>query len=261
MKRQEPESHPKARPGPRFSRDEAVPRMRAVARCLIEEEGASDLSFRKVASDPEPRVSYSAPPHHFGSNAGMLAAVACEVFEELTAALKGRRESQPPTLGALNELELCLAGFALKQPLLYQAAHAPELWQVITELPDSGEERVDEKESRRKSREREEGWLQGALRTRDDAFGEFLMAARDAMASGETEEESHEEPDVPSLVAEPRFALTPALATPDPEDVARIVTALVNGYLTQLWNERAAPDESPLEDVGRLLRLALTGLL
>jgi len=221
-----------ARPGPRFARREGEPRIRAVVRRLLEEGGAAGLSFRKVASDPELKLSYGAPLHYYGTNAGMIGAVASDVFRELASGLRLQRLAAPPTLNTLVALARCLAVFAIGRQRLYQAAHSRELWNAVLA---AGE--LDQAESPGgNAKDRSIPWLKGVADSRDQAFEEFVIAARDALAQA------------------------PAHSPASHEDLARMVTALVDGYLFQLWNELAEPEQSPVEDITRLVQLALLGL-
>lgn len=46
---------------------------------------------------------------------------------------------------------------------------------------------------------------------------------------------------------------------PEPGEVARMVTTIVDGYLFQLINEKV-PSRNPKKEVGSLVRLALKGI-
>jgi AcrR family transcriptional regulator len=92
---------------------------------LIAERKGADLSLREVAR--RAGVTYAAPYHHFADKSALLAAVACEGFQELVSRLEratARRVSLGSELQALAETYIA---FALEQPSHYRVMFLPEV--------------------------------------------------------------------------------------------------------------------------------------
>ncbi len=228
---------PSKNPGPRFERGDAAPRMREAAARIIEEQGLSGLSFRALARDEALGVSHSAPLHHFGTTAGLLGAVAAEAFAELAVELREERASRAPSSRTLERLARRYAAFALRNPHLYLAIHSPELWSVATGRAAPEPERQNPPGT--VAREREIPWVEAAVDARNDAFAEFVYAVQDITRAGHV-----------------RRGLQAA-------DVARMITALVDGYLFQVLDEQVAadaPSQMQIDYLGSLVRLALHGV-
>jgi AcrR family transcriptional regulator len=220
--------------GPRFERGDAAPRMRDVARSIIEEQGVSSLSFRTLAKDPRLLVSHSAPLHHFHTIAGLLGAVAAEAFDELAHDLRKQRESAPTAAGNIEGLAQQLATFSIKNPRLYHAIHSAELWEASTEhdeQPMQGRQNPPSASARKRAAK----WIKEAVKSRDAAFTEFVAAAEELLQASHRQDEFN------------------------PVDVARMVTTLVDGYLFQFLNEKVESAD-PLDDIARLVQLALIGV-
>lgn len=118
---------------------------------VVADQGASGLSLRAIASDLG--VSHTAPRHHFGSNAGLLTAIAAEGFSLLCDRLVELRISGAPFL----ELGVAYVQFAMEHPAHFSVMFQPHLL-------EPGDPSYTE--------------ASGA------AFAELLMGA-DAMASGD----------------------------------------------------------------------------
>ncbi|MCP4903948.1 MAG: TetR/AcrR family transcriptional regulator [bacterium] len=240
--------------GPKFKRTKAAPAMRDAARRLISKKGLAGLNFRDVAGGVKPKVSHSAPLHHFGTIEGLLGAVASQAFDEIAADLRATRESKPITLDTLVRLAQQLAKFSLDNHRLYQAIHSPKLWAAYSgyfegrtkggsgdkELKNASGPSGKKTSSRRSSEERATPWLQEAFASRDAAVREFSKAASDLGANNQVD---------------------PAVK---PKDLARMVTVLVDGYLFQYLNEwvdrkSEKPDPMVIKKVGTIVRLALRG--
>lgn len=87
----------------------------AATESLIAERGAQGFSLREVAR--RSGVSPSAPAHHFGDAAGLLAAVARLAFDQLTEALEaGNARGGEDALDRLCEQGVGYVGFALAWP-------------------------------------------------------------------------------------------------------------------------------------------------
>jgi AcrR family transcriptional regulator len=88
---------------------------------VVAERGPSALSLRSLASDLG--VSHTAPRYHFGSNAGVLTAIATEGFVLLRDRLAARREEGAPFL----ELGVAYVEFAAAHPAHFTVMFQPTL--------------------------------------------------------------------------------------------------------------------------------------
>jgi len=77
---------------------------------VVAEQGPGSLSLRALAADLG--VSHTAPRHHFGSNTGLLTAIAVEGFGMLRDRLVELREAGAPFL----ELGVAYVEFAVEHP-------------------------------------------------------------------------------------------------------------------------------------------------
>ncbi|WP_395702166.1 TetR/AcrR family transcriptional regulator [Aquabacterium sp.] len=114
---QRPVSQDAADPTPRDTYHHGALRdaLIAATESLIAERGAHGFSLREVAR--RSGVSPSAPAHHFGDAAGLLAAVARLAFDQLTEALQaGNARGGDDPLERLCEQGVGYVGFALAWP-------------------------------------------------------------------------------------------------------------------------------------------------
>ena len=82
---------------------------------MLAERGLEGFSLREVAR--RSGVSPAAPAHHFGDAAGLLAAVATNAFDGLTAALEaGNTRGGEDPVARLREQGVGYVGFALRYP-------------------------------------------------------------------------------------------------------------------------------------------------
>ena len=88
---------------------------------IVADGGPSALSLRAVAAGIG--VSHTAPRHHFGSNTGLLTAIAAEGFTLLGARLAELRESGAPFL----ELGVAYLEFAASHPAHFAVMFEPGL--------------------------------------------------------------------------------------------------------------------------------------
>ena len=88
---------------------------------VVAEEGANRLSLRSIAADLQ--VSHTAPRHHFGSNAGLLTAIAVEGFVMLGESLRRLRENDAPFL----DLGVAYVRFAVEHPAHFAVMFQPQL--------------------------------------------------------------------------------------------------------------------------------------
>jgi AcrR family transcriptional regulator len=94
---------------------------------MVEKDGVESLTLRSVAK--RINVSHSAPYHHFGNKAHLLAAVADAGFSLMTQAIQGemrRDRSEHP----YHQLRAVITGyfrFALARPSLFRLMFRPEL--------------------------------------------------------------------------------------------------------------------------------------
>ena len=86
---------------------------------VLAETGLDGFSLRKVAA--RVGVSHSAPAHHFGDTAGLLAALATRGFDELLGRMRQRQAQAPLTPEAqLTASGLGYLDFALHSPALFR---------------------------------------------------------------------------------------------------------------------------------------------
>lgn len=90
----------------------------AAGRRILEAEGPDALSLRAVAR--EAGVSPAAPYHHFKDKGELLAAVAAEGWNELSAAIAAARAREPDPALAITEIGVAYVVFARRNPALYR---------------------------------------------------------------------------------------------------------------------------------------------
>lgn len=88
------------------------------ASALIAQSGVGAVTFRTLAE--RIGVSRSAPYRHFRDKAALLAGVAAEGFERLTAAVRAAREGGGAHPGTFVTLAEVYVGFALEHPAHYR---------------------------------------------------------------------------------------------------------------------------------------------
>lgn len=88
---------------------------------IVGERGAAGLSLRGVAGDLG--VSHTAPRHHFGSNTGLLTAIAIEGFSTLRDRLSALRLAEAAPL----ELGVAYVEFAAEHPAHFAVMFQPTL--------------------------------------------------------------------------------------------------------------------------------------
>ncbi len=96
----------------------------------------ADLSLREVAR--RAGVTYAAPYHHFADKAALLAAVACQGFEQLVAELEraaARRTTLDSELLAMAEAYIA---FAMSHPAHYRVMFLPD----VKQSPDADQLRA-----------------------------------------------------------------------------------------------------------------------
>lgn len=95
---------------------------------VVAEGGLEALSLREAAR--RAGVSPGAPYHHFSTRAALLAAVAIEGFDRLSAALRGGRDRAKKTRSVpvrFREIGLGYIAFALENPVHFRIMFRPEL--------------------------------------------------------------------------------------------------------------------------------------
>jgi AcrR family transcriptional regulator len=173
---------------------------------LVEERGWSGVTVRLVAGAAA--VSYGAPVARFGDEAGLLAAVAEHGFHLLERELAATpTTSSPPrpsaALGAsaVNSLGLRYVEFALQHRNLHRAMHHPDLW-----AHRPAQEAPSPSIARRQARSAE--WHRRAVDARNKAFAHFVAAVVADQVDG-------------------------TVAEGPPGEIARVVTALADGFILQ----------------------------
>jgi AcrR family transcriptional regulator len=100
-------------------RAEREHRIVAAARVIAEREGWDAVTIRRLAEE----IEYSQPVlySHFENRDAIVAAVAVEGFEEITAALLRAASESSGRRNALKNVATAYLGFALSRPALYEA--------------------------------------------------------------------------------------------------------------------------------------------
>ena len=221
----------------RYRRDDRATSVTAAAIRIIEDYGVTGLSFRALANDSRLGVSRGTPLYIFGTTAGLLAAVAADVFHELAERLKPEANVRAPSVRMLERMARQHVTFALERPNLYQAIHSPELWTATTAdyKPNPGRQKPPGKAAQEKARH----WIEQAVAARNSAFTEYETAVKALIAAGRIRRSSNS------------------------ARVARMVTALIDGYLFQLFHEQVGVEGTRAEQIDfalGLVRLALKGV-
>jgi AcrR family transcriptional regulator len=97
----------------------------AAARRILEREGYDALSLRAAARGAD--VSQAAPYHHFADKEALLAAVAAQGFDELTAAMLARMAPATAPAARLDEAGIAYVCFAVANPALFRLMFAANL--------------------------------------------------------------------------------------------------------------------------------------
>jgi AcrR family transcriptional regulator len=211
-------------------------RLAATAVAMVEKRGWADVTVRQVADAS--RVSYGAPVARFGDELGLLAAVAERGFRQLERELApdptngdSPRPSATLRASAVKSLGLRYVEFALTRRHLHRAMHHPDLWaRSPARKPASPSiARRDAKSA---------GWRARAAAARDACFARFVTAVIAGQVEG-------------------------TVADGSPGMIARVVTALADGYILQTSDESVDSDaglERQLAVADRLFDWAEKGL-
>jgi AcrR family transcriptional regulator len=196
----------------------------------VRTQGLNALSFSAVADDL--KVTRTVPLYYFGSREGLLAAIAEYGFLELTFRLRRERESGDGSEGAIKQLGLTYADYALENAGLYRTMHAPDLWEAVTSHLYSQKHRDEAAAAKARA------WIEKAISSRFAAFQEFMVAVKDAEAAGH-------------------------LRKKPIGQIAHLVMAIVDGFLFHHFQEHVGtdwPTEARLAYLEGLLDCALSGL-
>jgi AcrR family transcriptional regulator len=180
-------------------------------------------------------VTRTAPLHYFGSTIGLLAAIATRGFDELRDQLSGVRKAGDASERTVKALGLAYAAYAFQNEHLYRAMHAADLWRAVTASQSS------QKRGNKTPSPKAQNWIERAVASRDATFAEFVIAVTEAQEAG-------------------RLRNGVGNRTADP---ANFITAVVDGFLFQHFEERVTENCSPEERLQKLehfLDLAIAGL-
>jgi AcrR family transcriptional regulator len=173
---------------------------------MVEPEGWAAVSLHRVARSAG--MTYGAPIARFGDSHGLLAAVAERGFRLLEQELAATpTKTTPPrpsaALGAsaVNSLGLRYVEFALQHRNLHRAMHHPDLW-----AHRPAQEAPSPSIARRQARSAE--WHRRAVDARNKAFAHFVAAVVADQVDG-------------------------TVAEGPPGEIARVVTALADGFILQ----------------------------
>jgi AcrR family transcriptional regulator len=200
---------------------------------LVTERGFSALSFQNLAEDLG--VTRTAPLYYFGTTTGLVAAVASHGFDELSARLRRVQESGESSKHPLKSLGIAYGEYALRNPNVYRAMHAPELWQAVAFLDAL---RIDATTPPAK---RAIDWIQDASGARQVAVMQFEDAVKHAETAGRVKKEPRSEKGSSTL----------------------LLTSIVDGFLFHYFVEHVGAGREIarlLTSLDVLLDRALTGL-
>jgi AcrR family transcriptional regulator len=182
-------------------------RLVEAALAIVEGEGWAGASLHRVARSAG--VSYGAPVARFGDGAGLLAAVAERGFRmlerELAAAPTTSSAPRPSAAlrpSAVNSLGLRYVEFALRHRNLHRAMHHPDLW-AHRPAPESASPSIARRQAR------SAGWRKQADTARNAVFARFVAAVVTGQMDG-------------------------TVAEGPPGEIARVVTALADGFILQV---------------------------
>lgn len=91
---------------------------------LVAERSPAELSLREVAR--RAGVTYAAPYHHFADKSALLAAVACQGFEGLSAELERAAAARRTLQNELLAMAEAYVAFAIGNPSHYRVMFLPE---------------------------------------------------------------------------------------------------------------------------------------
>jgi AcrR family transcriptional regulator len=108
---------PRAKIETRYHHGDLRTALVTAGRHILETEGREALSLRAVARAAG--VSQAAPYHHFTSKDALLAAIAAQGFDELTAAMSDRMARETEPVARLNASGVGYVAFAVDNPELF----------------------------------------------------------------------------------------------------------------------------------------------
>jgi hypothetical protein len=173
--------------------------------------------------------------YYLGTTVGLIAAIAEHGFDELSSLLRRIRESRGSSHHPLKDLARAYAEYALRNPHLYRAMHAAELWHALTDLEAS------RRRASKNATKKANTWIQMANDSRQAAFMQFELAVEHAKAAGRVEKEPKQQKGAS----------------------AHLLTAIVDGFLFHHFEEHVGAGKTTSElltDLETLLDRALTGL-
>ena len=182
---------------------------------MVDRSGWGDVTVREVAGAAG--VSYGAPVARFGDELGLLAAVAERGFLLLEQELSAALSTAPPRTSAalpspaVTTLGLRYVEFALTRRHLHRAMHHPDLW---------ARSRIRKPSSPSIARRnaKSAAWRARAMAARDACFARFVTAVVADQVAG-------------------------TLGEGSPGELARVVTALADGFLLQTSDASVAERE------------------
>lgn len=123
---------PAANPGKirqkRYHHGDLRPALLRASRAVVESEGVGALTFRGVAK--RVGVSHAAPAHHFADKSELLATIAAQGFDELTAAMSAARHAagcETDAITRLNAAGVAYVAFAAQHPKLFRLMFGREM--------------------------------------------------------------------------------------------------------------------------------------
>ena len=116
------------KPQKRYHHGDLRPALLRASRAVVESQGVGALTFRAVAR--RVGVSHAAPAHHFADKSELLATVAAQGFDELTAAMSAALQGAGCETDAINRLNatgVAYVAFAAQHPKLFRLMFGREM--------------------------------------------------------------------------------------------------------------------------------------
>lgn len=123
-----PAAIPGKKPQKRYHHGDLRPALLRASRAVVESEGVGALTFRAVAK--RVGVSHAAPAHHFADKSELLATIAAQGFDELTAAMSEALQGagcETDAITRLNATGVAYVAFAAQHPKLFRLMFGREM--------------------------------------------------------------------------------------------------------------------------------------
>lgn len=208
-----------------------------IGRALLDTRAHTELTLRGLAaavSEEGVSVTHTAAAAHFGSMAGLLAAMAAEGWSELRESLNAEGEN-------LLDLSRGYVAFALQQSNRFRLMYDNRLWRLVHQL-STAEDNAGERK-RQEVGLKERRWLEEMEAGRNACYLLFVEAVGRGQRAG-------------------------TLRAGNASELARLVAALSHGLAMEFVDEdlhgqlagKTAQRKARLDEAGTLVKLAIEGI-